>query len=133
MPRRTTRDERRLVIRRLTVGLMALALLVLGACGQVRTQPTEPRPEEDVTVVMEAQAFSPEEITMPPGTTVVWTNKDTTQHTVTSGTRDEPTNTFDETVPPGSTYRYTFEEPGTYPYFCSIHTGMNGAFIVEEE
>ncbi len=81
---------------------------------------------------MQSSTFQPEEITVAPGTTVTWTNEDGFQHTVTSGTRDQPTELFDETVAGGGSFSYTFEEPGTYPYFCSIHPGMEGTVVVEE-
>ncbi|MHB8605383.1 MAG: cupredoxin domain-containing protein [Thermoplasmatota archaeon] len=31
---------------------------------------------------------------------------------------------------PGATFSYTFTAPGTYPYFCKLHSGMKGAVIV---
>lgn len=35
--------------------------------------------------------------------------------------------------PPVSSFTVTFEEPGTYPYFCAIHPWMVGQVIVREE
>jgi plastocyanin len=32
--------------------------------------------------------------------------------------------------PPTSSFTVTFEEPGTYPYFCAIHPGMAGQVVV---
>ncbi|MDQ3884273.1 MAG: hypothetical protein M3239_02375 [Thermoproteota archaeon] len=34
--------------------------------------------------------------------------------------------------PPVSSFTVTFEEPGTYPYFCAIHPWMTGQVIVRE-
>lgn len=87
---------------------------------------------EEVEVEMIETAFEPTEITVGPGTTVTWINRDSFDHTVTSGVRGEPTDLFDETVPAGESFSYTFEEPGTYEYFCSLHPGMDGTVIVEE-
>jgi hypothetical protein len=33
--------------------------------------------------------------------------------------------------PPVSSFTVTFEEPGTYPYFCAIHPWMGGQVIVQ--
>ena len=35
--------------------------------------------------------------------------------------------------PPVSSFTVTFEEPGTYPYFCAIHPWMTGQVIVRGE
>jgi plastocyanin len=75
--------------------------------------------------------FDPAELTIPVGTTVVWTNKDNVQHTVTSGLRGSPTELFDKAVGPGETFSYTFGEAGTFDYFCIPHTGMDAKITVE--
>lgn len=95
--------------------------------------PTEPPATgEEVEVLMVDVAFEPEEVTVAAGTTVTWINEDAVQHTVTAGTRGDPTGMFDETVAGGGSFSFTFEEAGTYEYFCSFHPGMSGVIIVEE-
>jgi len=126
----------RLVIGGLVIGL----LVVFASCAPAAEEtqmPTDPPAEPptdggEAEVVMRNTTFQPEEITVPPGTTVTWTNEDSLQHTVTSGTRGNPTDMFDETVPGGDSFSFTFEEPGTYEYFCSIHPGMSGVVMVGE-
>jgi plastocyanin len=77
-------------------------------------------------------AFQPQQITVPVGTTVTWTNADTTAHTVTAGTADAPTGEFDSgNLDPGATFTYTFDQPGTFAYFCSIHPNMVGTVTVQ--
>ncbi|HTE85049.1 MAG TPA: cupredoxin domain-containing protein [Dehalococcoidia bacterium] len=61
--------------------------------------------------------FSPLQITVSAGDTVVWTNIGADSHTITSG--DGSWGTDD--IEPGATYSYTFTQPGTYPYVCLIH------------
>jgi plastocyanin len=95
-------------------------------------QPTEEPTAEEVEVTMISTTFRPEEITVAPGTTVTWINEDSFAHTVTSGTRDNPTDMFDETVDGGGSFSFTFEEPGTYDTFCEFHPGMSGVVVVEE-
>ncbi len=97
-------------------------------------EPTEPAPTpEPVQVAMVNVTFEPREITVKPGTTVIWTNEDSFAHTITAGTREQPSGLFDSgSVEGGGTFSFTFEETGTYEYFCSFHPGMDGVIIVEE-
>jgi plastocyanin len=71
-------------------------------------------------------AFSPQTIEVPVGTTVTWTNEDVTQHTVVS----EDKLFGSEILQKGDTFSYTFDEPGTYDYICSLHPSMKGQVIV---
>lgn len=65
--------------------------------------------------------------------TVLWSNDDTAAHTVTSGTPDSIDGIFDSSLfMAGSTFEYTFDEIGTYPYFCMVHPWMTGEVIVKE-
>lgn len=88
--------------------------------------------ENYVEVAMQDNQFDPQELTIRTGTTVVWTNADDVEHTVTSGERGEPTDVFSMTVSAGNSFRYRFEHNGTYAYYCDIHDGMEGTVIVEE-
>jgi plastocyanin len=38
---------------------------------------------------------------------------------------------FDSNDQSSGTFRHTFDEPGTYPYECTIHPGMGGRIVVE--
>lgn len=82
------------------------------------------------TVTMRLIAFQPGDLTVDAGSTVTWKQTDAGAHTVTSGTvaqgaagvTEEPDGTFDSgEIAKGDTFEFTFEEPGTYPYFCAIH------------
>ena len=77
--------------------------------------------------------YDPYVITTNVGQQVVWRNYDLQRHTVTSGTPDAP---MPEMFDSGSfkTYEYfrhTFDEAGTYNYFCTIHQWMQGIVVVE--
>jgi plastocyanin len=66
------------------------------------------------------------EITVAPGTVVVWTNSDPVQHTVTAD--DE---SFDSgMIDPDGRFAMTFDTPGRYPYHCIPHPFMTGTVIV---
>ena len=77
--------------------------------------------------------FNPDVLNVAPGTTVVWQNNDKVSHTVTSGNpSDNQTGTiFDSSlIPAGKSFTFTFNNPGTYNYFCQVHPWMTGEVIV---
>ena len=77
--------------------------------------------------------YSDSNLTVPAGTTVSWSNDDTVAHTVTSGNLDVGiTDLFDSSLfPPDAVFEFTFDEPGTYDYFCVVHPWMLGTINVE--
>lgn len=78
------------------------------------------------TVVMENAAYNPQSITISKGTTVMWINQDSFAHTVTMR------GVFESgTIPPHGTFTFTFNQPGTYDYFCTLHPSMLGTIIVQ--
>lgn len=72
-------------------------------------------------------AFTPQNLTINTGDTVVWTNRDSEVHTVTSNDGDFDSGNLDE----GEDYSMTFNEEGTYDYHCTLHPDMIGRIIVE--
>ncbi|MBM2819238.1 MAG: blue (type1) copper protein [Nitrosarchaeum sp.] len=66
--------------------------------------------------------------------TVIWSNDDIAAHTVTSGSSSSGSDgLFDSGLfMAGNTFAYTFEEAGTYPYFCMVHPWMTGEIAVTE-
>lgn len=72
--------------------------------------------------------FSPTTLTVAKGTKVVWTNASDAPHTVTS---DTGTTLASSTIDPsGGTFSFTFTQPGTYSYHCTIHPYMKGTITV---
>jgi plastocyanin len=77
--------------------------------------------------------YVPPEITISAGTTVTWTNDDSTIHTVTEGTPGGAgaTPAFDSSIiAPGATWENTFDTAGEFDYYCSLHPFMTGKVIV---
>ena len=65
-------------------------------------------------------------ITINEGDTVVWTNQDSKNHTVTS---DD--GVFDSgIILPGDSWSFTFDQAGTFPYSCTIHSSMVARIVV---
>ena len=90
----------------------------------------------DATVEITEFAYEPKEIRISVGDSVRWTNRDAFLHTVTSGEVDGPENKpdgrFDEDLDDaGSEATVTFDEAGTFTYFCEQHNAMDGVVIVE--
>ena len=78
--------------------------------------------------------FIPSPVTIPMGGTVTWENNDTAAHTATGGSATEgPSGVFDSSlIMAGSSFSHTFEDAGTFDYFCMVHPWMAGAVIVED-
>jgi len=74
-------------------------------------------------------AFSPASITVKKGTTVTWTNNDSTAHTVTG---DDNTAIDSGTLNKGDTYTFTFNTAGTFAYHCAFHSSMTASVTVTE-
>ena len=84
--------------------------------------------------------FFPYDVTIDVGGSVTWTNSDENLHTIASGdldvdpnmVRTDYPNGFDSgLVMVGEQFSHTFEEAGTYPYFCYVHPWMRGIVNVE--
>jgi plastocyanin len=90
---------------------------------------------------MADKAFAPDDINAKVGDTVTWTNKDTTFHTVTSGTGPSDTThgkAFDSGLSgptalttQGKTFSHKFMTAGEFPYFCQLHPTMVGKVEVK--
>ena len=71
--------------------------------------------------------FMPGDLTVAAGTTVTWVNHDDVPHTVRStdgAIKSKALDTDDK-------FSMTFDKPGTYEYFCSIHPKMTAKVIVK--
>lgn len=121
------------------------AVLVLAACGDddattttapattttaasVTTLPTDTTvvSGETVDVSISGFAFVPQNLTVPVGTTVRWTNADGTTHTATAVTGE-----FNGSMSGGATFEHTFGAAGVFDYVCAIHGTMTGKITVE--
>ncbi|HWO06205.1 MAG TPA: cupredoxin family copper-binding protein [Methylomirabilota bacterium] len=102
--------------------LTMMALLLAGPVAA-------PAQMESTQVEIRAHGFSAPALTVKAGTTVTWINHDDDAHTVTS-----TANAFRS---PGldtdETFSFTFTQPGTYEYFCTLHPLMTGKVVVTPE
>ena len=77
--------------------------------------------------------FVPDTLTVSKGTTVSWTNGDSTLHTVTSGSAEAGNSgtEFDSSyLAEGKTFQHQFSSSGTFDYYCTLHPYMKGKVVV---
>ena len=80
------------------------------------------------TVIIQGFAFSPVALKIQKGTTVTWTNQDSVKHTVTSS---EGSELDSKLLAKGESYSHTFNDAGTFAYYCKLHPNMKARVIVE--
>ena len=97
------------------------------------TAPAPPEPNDggkgatgSLAVTIQNFAFNPATLSVPAGTVVTWTNRDTVPHTATS-----TQGTFDSgNLNPGQSFSFTCEQAGSYDYVCQYHPNMRGTVTV---
>jgi plastocyanin len=81
-----------------------------------------------IQVAITKFAFEPKDITVAPGTKVVWTNRDEAPHTVTSNDKSFASKGMDT----DDTYAHTFASEGDFGYICTVHPFMTGVVHVRK-
>ena len=106
-------------------GLVAVLSVVLGTIGAV----TGDQPKSKThTVTIEGMRFQPEVLTVAPGDTVVWVNKDLVPHTATSQAGG-----FDsKDIQADKSWRHTIQTTGEFAYICTFHPTMKAMLRVKE-
>ena len=127
--------KRSIVMNRYLLPLvMLLGLLVF--CGVRRADTTlaisRSAAEDPVTVQMLDSTFELRTVTVSIGTTLSWTNDGQIVHTATADNGSFDTG---DVAPGATSTSVTFDQPGTYPYFCRYHgspggRGMAGTIVV---
>ncbi|MDD5190694.1 MAG: cupredoxin family copper-binding protein [Dehalococcoidales bacterium] len=113
--------------RLLTALLMIVLIVAVNGCSSGTNTNKTASTGAGNTVSISNFSFVPGILTVNVGTTVTWTNNDSTTHTVTSDS-----GVFDSgSIAIGKTYSYTFSTAGTFSYHCSIHPSMKGSVKVQ--
>jgi plastocyanin len=111
---------------------------VLAVAGCSRSAPTVPASSAPVSSApagsqsaaansITIQNFGFTALTVEPGATIIVTNKDPVDHTVTA----DSGNAFNVRVAAGATATFTAPtKAGTYAYHCTIHPSMHGTLVV---
>jgi plastocyanin len=115
--------------------LAACACLALTACGgsgsssstaSTAASPPQASASGDAVSIKDF-AYSPADLTVSKGTTIKFTNEDSTEHTATADGGGFDTGTIEK----GQTKTVTLDTPGTFTYVCSFHPFMHGTVHVK--
>lgn len=122
----------------LAVGAVAIAVLVLavvpviaivsgsGPFGEEPEQTPFVTDEDEVTVEIRDFVYFPEDLTVDAGATVTWMNDESAPHDATADDESWRTDVLNE----DESGSITFDETGTFAYYCSIHPFMEGTVTV---
>ncbi|MGH9899997.1 MAG: cupredoxin domain-containing protein [Pyrinomonadaceae bacterium] len=99
-----------------------------GTQSPVQADPAQAATQADENqVVIEDFTFKPAKLTVAPGTSVTWINKDSAPHTATSTEKRFNSGALDT----GDKYTFVFTDKGDYSYFCALHPQMKGHVIIK--
>jgi plastocyanin len=98
-----------------------LALIVADRRATLAAGPTS------ADVKIDNFTFTPATLTVAVGTQVTWTNRDDIPHTVVTDDKTIKSKVLDT----DEKFTFTFDKPGTYSYFCSLHPKMKGTIVVQ--
>ncbi|MDQ4133801.1 MAG: plastocyanin/azurin family copper-binding protein [Actinomycetota bacterium] len=130
MPRNDAPPRRRLIT---LTALVLLLVPAVAACGSDRASSPAGAERADADpggVTIRLLAFRPDVVRVPAGSRLTWRQQDPGAHTVTSGVIEaqpggvvtRPDGRFDSgQIVEGQSFSLALDQPGTYPYFCSIH------------
>lgn len=111
--------------------LIAIVAVAVASCSDGTTSPdggatsAPPATESTAEVSIVGLRFQPADIEVAAGTTVRWVNREQAiPHTSTGDGWDSGT------LEPGESFSFTFTEPGTFEYVCTIHPSMAGTVTV---
>ena len=105
----------------------ALALIICAALAGRALYAAAPPSTAELNIAK--FAFAPKEITIAPGTKVVWTNRDETPHTVTSNDKSFASKGLDT----DDKFEHTFTKEGDFAYICTVHPFMTGVVHVRKQ
>lgn len=126
------------------LGICVIAAVLMAGCTQSTQSGQTPGLGNHVVstanqnnVTIKNYQFDPQFLTIPQGANVTWINQDSSsglyggstsiQHQITSDN-----STFAQSAPLNNGDKYTvqFNQTGTFPYHCAIHTYMTGTITV---
>jgi plastocyanin len=105
------------------LAMPSLLFLLLPATGVAGAAAAAPRVH---TVLIEGMRFEPEGVTVAPGDTVVWVNRDMVPHTATSASGRFDSNE----IAPGKTWSHVIRSTGEFSYVCTYHPLMKATLRV---
>jgi plastocyanin len=107
--------------------VLALVFCAAFAMHAIFAEAAPPAAAVDVSIAK--FAYGPKEITIAPGTKIVWTNRDETPHTVTSNDKSFASKGLDT----DDKFEHTFASEGDFSYICTVHPFMTGVVHVRKQ
>ena len=104
-----------------SLSLVLLALSFASTSGAADNSPS-------VAITIDNFSFTPQEVRVKAGTTIVWTNHDDIPHTVVSS---DDSSFKSKALDTDDKFTTVLTKPGTYAYYCSIHPKMTGKIVAE--
>lgn len=124
--------------KRLLVPVLTAIALTAGACGGGSDDSSSnsgtnsaTAPGDGVVIGVKGLKFDPEEVTVKVGETVRWSWDENLAHNVEPKEAADKFGTEKKNLQKAD-ISHAFEEPGTYEFECTLHTGMEGQVEVEE-
>lgn len=112
----------------LLLPLAAIAIVLAGCGGSDSTASESTSTPSTQVVTIQDYLYEPARITVTKGTTIDFTNKDSTAHTATS----TDSGIFESgSIQPGKTGSITLNKTGTFAFYCAFHPFMKGTIEVE--
>ena len=116
--------------RRFRVGLgVAIALVLCAVLAMRAVHSRAASLGQTVELDIAKFAFAPKEITVAPGTKIVWTNHDEAPHTVASDDKSFVSKGLDT----DDKFEHTFDREGDFNYICTVHPFMSGVVHVRKQ
>jgi plastocyanin len=109
-----------------TLAAVAGTVLIALAGSALAQQPVAAK---SAVIVIENFKFVPATLTVAPGTSVTWDNRDEEPHNIVNV--DQPRRFRSQAIDGGEKYTFVFDQPGTYKYICAVHPHMEGTIIVK--
>jgi plastocyanin len=113
--------------RRMIVWILVASAFSLAASACASDDPVDRSASAGgATIGVSDYQFEPADITVQVGDTVTWVWDGQAQHNVVG-------EGFQSAEQSSGSFGHTFDLPGTYEYACTIHPGMEGSVLVEED
>ncbi len=107
--------------------LGAAIVLCLCACKRAPEPAPTAASGREQSVAISGMRYSPYQLDVSAGDTIVWTNQDLVPHTVTAVDRS-----FDSgSIAPNATWSYVARAKGRHDYTCTFHPTMTATFTVK--
>jgi plastocyanin len=105
--------------------ILAIAAIAWFGSAALDAQKRAARKPATHTVTIDSASFSPANLVVSAGDSIVWVNKDILAHTATS----EKGGFDSKVIEPGKSWKYVAKKKGDFAYTCSFHP-MNGRLVV---